>query len=163
MRLGDVDDDGLKRIFGLMLALTGEYDALVTNPPYLGAGNLNVDLKQYLEMHYKDGKSDLFAAFILRLLELCKNGGRVGMITMQSWMFLSSFEALRRKILEEKTILSMLHLGAHAFDSIGGEVTQTTAFVIANEYIPDYEATYYRLVDGHNEAEKAAIFQGANT
>ena len=163
MRLGDVDDDGLKRIFGLMLALTGEYDALVTNPPYLGAGNLNVDLKQYLEMHYKDGKSDLFAAFILRLLELCKDGGRVGMITMQSWMFLSSFEALRRKILEEKTILSMLHLGAHAFDSIGGEVTQTTAFVIANEYIPDYEATYYRLVDGHNEAEKAAIFQGANT
>jgi len=167
MRLGDVDDDGLKRIFGLMLALTGEYDALVTNPPYLGAGNLNVDLKQYLEKQYKDGKNDLFAAFILRLLDLCKSGGRVGMITMQSWMFLSSFEALRKRILDEATILTMAHLGAHAFDSIGGEVTQTTAFVLANEYMPGFKGTYYRLVDGRNEAEKEAMFErltiGGNT
>lgn len=160
-RLGDVEDEGLRRALALVLALSAKYDALVTNPPYLGAGNLDGDLKKYLEENYRDGKSDLFAAFILRLLELCKDGGRVGMITMQSWMFLSSFEALRRKILDEKTILSMLHLGAHAFDSIGGEVTQTTAFVIANEYIPDYEATYYRLVDGQNEAEKETMFQTA--
>ena len=162
-RLADVEDEGLRRALALVLALTAKYDALVTNPPYLGAGNLDVDLKKYLEENYKDGKSDLFAAFILRLLEMCKDGGHVGMITMQSWMFLSSFEALRRKILEEKTILSMLHLGAHAFDSIGGEVTQTTAFVIANECIPDYEATYYRLVDGQNEAEKEAIYKAALT
>ncbi|MBR4615908.1 MAG: N-6 DNA methylase [Kiritimatiellae bacterium] len=161
-RLGDVEDEGLRRALALVLALTAKYDALVTNPPYLGAGNLDGDLKKYLEENYKDGKSDLFASFILRLLELCKDGGRVGMITMQSWMFLSSFEALRCKILEEKTILSMLHLGAHAFDSIGGEVTQTTAFVIANEYMPNYEATYYRLVDGQNEAEKEAMFKEEN-
>ena len=161
-RLGDVEDEGLRRTLALVLALSAKYDALVTNPPYLGAGNLDGDLKKYLEENYRDGKSDLFAAFILRLLELCKDGGRVGMITMQSWMFLSSFEALRRKILEEKTILSMLHLGAHAFDSIGGEVTQTTVFVIANEYIPGYEATYYRLVDGQNEAEKEAMFKEEN-
>ena len=124
-------------------------------------GDMPVFVKDYLEKHYRDGKSDLFAAFILRLLELCEKGGRVGMITMQSWMFLSSFEALRRKILEEKTILSMAHLGAHAFDSIGGEVTQTTAFILANEFLPDFEGTYYRLVDGQNEAEKEAMYREA--
>lgn len=161
IRLGDVEDEDLKRILGLMLALTGEYDALVTNPPYLGTGNLNADLKQYLEKHYKDGKNDLFAAFILRLLDLCKSGGRVGMITMQSWMFLSSFEALRKWLLENCTILSMAHLGAHAFDSIGGEVTQTTAFVLVNEYMLGFKGTYYRLVDGRNEAEKEAMFRDA--
>lgn len=109
MRLGDVEDEDLKRIFGLMLALTGEYDALVTNPPYLGAGNLNTVLKQYLEKHYKDGKNDLFAAFILRLLDLCKSGGRVGMITMESWMFLSSYEKLRKRICEDYYIASLGH------------------------------------------------------
>ena len=160
-RLGDVEDKELRRALGLVLALTASYSALVTNPPYLGASNLESDVKDYLEKHYRDGKSDLFAAFILRLLELCEKGGRVGMITMQSWMFLSSFEALRRKILEEKTILSMAHLGAHAFDSIGGEVTQTTAFILANEFLPDFEGTYYRLVDGQNEAEKEAMYREA--
>lgn len=157
-RIDYVEDAALKRSFGLILALTRNYSALVTNPPYLGSGNLNTALKEYLEENYTDGKKDLFAAFIIRLLEMCKKGGRVGMITMQSWMFLSSFEELRRKILEERTILSMLHLGAHAFDSIGGEVTQTTAFILDSEYLPNYEGTYYRLVDGQNEAEKEAMF-----
>ena len=161
MRFADVEDNALKRIFNLILVLTGEYDALVTNPPYLGADNLNAQLKQYLEKNYKDGKNDLFAAFIMRLIERCKKGGRVGMITMQSWMFLSSFEALRKWLLDNCTILSMAHLGPHAFDSIGGEVTQTTAFVLANEYMPDFKGTYYRLVDGRNEAEKEAMFMDA--
>ena len=157
-RLDFVEDAGLKRSFGLILALTRNYSAIVTNPPYLGSSNLNIELKSYLEDNFKDGKSDLFAAFIIRLLDMCEKDGRVGMITMQSWMFLSSFETLRRKILEERTILSMLHLGAHAFDSIGGEVTQTTAFILDSEYLPDYEGVYYRLVDGQNEAEKEAMF-----
>lgn len=158
MRIIDVEDKDLRRILDLILALTGEYDALVTNPPYLGTSNLNAQLKQYLERNYKDGKNDLFAAFILRLVDRCKKGGRVGMITMQSWMFLSSFEALRKWLLENCTILSMAHLGPHAFDSIGGEVTQTTAFVLANEYMSGFKGTYYRLVDGRNEAEKEAMF-----
>ena len=160
-RLGDVEDKELRRALGLLLALTASYSALVTNPPYLGASNLESDVKDYLETHCRDGKSDLFAAFILRLLEMCEKGGRVGMITMQSWMFLSSFEALRKRILDEATILTMAHLGAHAFDSIGGEVTQTTAFVLANEYMIGFKGTYYRLVDGKNEAEKEAMFNEA--
>jgi hypothetical protein len=91
---------------------------------------------------------------------------RGAMITMQSWMFLSSFEALRSRILNQHTILSMAHLGARAFDSIGGEVVSTTAFVLENAHKPDYRGAYLRLVDGNSEAEKMemlakAIVQGS--
>jgi type II restriction/modification system DNA methylase subunit YeeA len=83
------------------------------------------------------------------------------MITMQSWMFLSSFERLRKKILDHQTILSMAHLGARAFSSIGGEVVSTTAFVMENHPDPHYKGIYIRLVDGGSEAEKATMFQEA--
>lgn len=142
----------------LILALTDHYSVVAMNPPYMGAGNMNSDLADYVKCEYPNAKADLFSVFMEVATARCMKGGRVGMITMQSWMFLSSFEALRRKLLEEKTILSMAHLGAHAFDSIGGEVTQTTTFILANEHLPGYEGTYFRLVDGQNEAEKETMF-----
>ena len=80
---------------------------------------------------------------------------------MQSWMFLSSFEDLRKWILNEKTIVSMAHLGARAFDTIGGEVVSTTAFVVSNQHVPDYRGGYVRLVDGQNEAAKSQMMQTA--
>lgn len=80
---------------------------------------------------------------------------------MQSWMFLSSFEALRSRILNRHTIVSMAHLGARAFDSIGGEVVSTTAFVLENRYRPDYRGAFIRLVDGGSEAEKRAMLEEA--
>jgi hypothetical protein len=83
------------------------------------------------------------------------------MVTMQSWMFLSSYEKLREKLLTERCILSMAHLGARGFDCIGGEVVQTTAFVLGNEAKPDYKGVYIRLVDGGNEVEKAKLFKEA--
>jgi len=85
------------------------------------------------------------------------------MITMQSWMFLSSFEALRSRILNQHTILTMAHLGARAFDSIGGEVVSTTAFVLENTHKPDYRGAYMRLVDGNSEAEKMEMMAKAIT
>jgi len=85
----------------------------------------------------------------------------VAMITMQSWMFLSSFEKLRTKILDNDTILSMAHLGARAFDSIGGEVVSTTAFVLENAHRPKYKGAYVRFVDGMSEAEKEKMFREA--
>nr|MDA3939566.1 restriction endonuclease [Spirochaetia bacterium] len=78
-----------------------------------------------------------------------------------SWMFLSSFEKLREKMINENTIITMAHLGARAFDSIGGEVVQTTSFVIEKEYREGYKGMYIRLVDGKNEAEKARMFKEA--
>lgn len=141
--------------------LSQKYHVVVTNPPYMGGKGMNADLKRFAERLYPDSKSDLFAMFIERCLELVQHQGTIGMITMQSWMFLSSFEKLRTKLLDKNTILSMAHLGARGFDSIGGEVVQTTAFTMTNTLIPDYKGAFIRLVDGNNEAEKAAMFQEA--
>lgn len=101
--------------------LSPHYHVVVTNPPYMGSKGMNADLKKFAETKYSDSKSDLFAMFIERCLELVQKHGTIGMITMQSWMFLSSFEKLRTKLLDEDTILSMAHLGPRAFDTIGGE------------------------------------------
>ena len=143
--------------------LSPHYHVVVTNPPYMGSKGMNTDLKKFAETKYSDSKSDLFAMFIERCLELVQKHGTIGMITMQSWMFLSSFEKLRTKLLDEDTILSMAHLGPRAFDTIGGEVVQTTAFTLTNTHIPDYQGAFLRLIDGNSEAEKSAMFKEAIT
>jgi len=144
--------------FRLILGLTEKYAAMVTNPPYMGGKNMNLKLASYVKREYPNSKADLFAVFIELLISACAANGRIGMITMQSWMFLSSFEELRAKLLDENTILSMAHLGAHAFDAIGGEVTQATTFVLTNVFVPDYRGLYLRLVNGLSEAEKDCLF-----
>ncbi|KJC24331.1 BREX-1 system adenine-specific DNA-methyltransferase PglX [Pseudomonas aeruginosa] len=146
-------------------ALSPRYAVIVANPPYMGGKGMNPRLSTWAKENFPSSKSDLFAMFIERNLDLTVKGGAVAMITMQSWMFLSSFESLRSRILNQHTILSMAHLGARAFDSIGGEVVSTTAFVLENAHKPDYRGAYMRLVDGNSEAEKMemmakAIVQG---
>lgn len=128
-RLADVEDAELRRALGLVLALSDSYNALATNPPYLGSDKLEVPLKEFLKENYRDGKDDLFAAFILRLLEMCTKGGRVGMITMESWMFISSFEQLRQQVCNDHYIVSLAHFGWYMIGIAFG----TTMFVIANE------------------------------
>ncbi len=134
--------------------LIPKYHVVVANPPYMGGKGMNARLKDFAQDNYPDSKSDFFAMFIERNLDLAMQKGMVAMITMQSWMFLSSYEKLREGILDDHTILSMAHLGPRAFDSIGGEVVSTTAFVIENAQHPDYKGAYIRLVDGNSEAEK---------
>lgn len=134
--------------------LNPKYHVVVANPPYMGSSGANPRLKLFAERNYSDSKSDLFAMFIERNLDLTVKRGMMSMITMQSWMFLSSFENLRNNILERYNIVSMAHLGTRAFDSIGGEVVSTTAFAIIKIYSPEYKGTYLRLVDGRSEAEK---------
>jgi hypothetical protein len=138
--------------------LAGQYDAVVANPPYMGGKAMNAQLKDYVQAIYPDSKSDLFAVFIDLNLRLAKNCGFVSMITMQSWMFLSSYEKLRQRIISEETLLSMAHLGARAFDTIGGEVVSTTAFAIKNTRLKEYNGKFLRLVDGASEAAKQAAF-----
>ncbi|CAB3821497.1 hypothetical protein LMG26854_01490 [Achromobacter aegrifaciens] len=137
------------------------YHVVVANPPYMGGKGMNGRLSAWAKENYPSSKSDLFAMFIERNLDMVLPGGAVAMITMQSWMFLSSFEALRSRILNQHTILSMAHLGARAFDSIGGEVVSTTAFVLENAHKPDYRGAYLRLVDGNSEAEKMEMLTKA--
>ena len=141
--------------------LTQKYHVVITNPPYMGGKGMNAQLKAFAEEKFPNSKSDLFAMFIERCCALAVPHGYVSMVTMQSWMFLSSFEKLREWLLEKKTILSMAHIGARGFDTIGGEVVSTTAFVLANAHLQDYKGGFVRLVDGVGEAEKIALFRNA--
>jgi hypothetical protein len=135
------------------------YDVVIANPPYMG--NFNEHLKKFAKTHYPDSKSDLFAMFMERNLDLTRPNGLVAMINMQSWMFLSSYEKLREKLLNRYAIASMAHIGARGFDSIGGEVVSTTAFVLENAARPERKGVFVRLVDGRSEAEKAAALREA--
>ncbi|MBF0232699.1 MAG: BREX-1 system adenine-specific DNA-methyltransferase PglX, partial [Desulfamplus sp.] len=134
--------------------LSPKYHVILANPPYMGSKGMNGSLGKWVKGNFPNSKSDLFAVFIERNLELTREHGFVGMITMQSWMFLSSYEKLRDKILTKNTILSMAHIGARGFDSIGGEVVSTTAFVLKNSPSPEFKGHYVRLVDGNSEQDK---------
>ena len=136
--------------------LSNKYDIIVTNPPYMGSKGFNPTLRAFAHHNYPDSRSDLFAMFMQHNLDLALRAGSIAMITMQSWMFLSSFEKLRTKLINSHTIISMAHLGARAFDIIGGEVVSTTAFVISNFRSHKYKAAYLRLTGGSCESEKQA-------
>ena len=137
--------------------LVQKYDVVVTNPPYMGASNMNPRLNDFIKNHYPDSKSDLFAVFIERCAQMDKRGGYQAMITQHAWMFLSSFEKLRAKLQLIDTV-NMAHLGARGFDEIGGEVVQTTSFVLRSSHTKGYKGTYCRLIDGDSEKAKAEMF-----
>ena len=126
--------------------LTGRYDAVVANPPYMGSRGMNSLLKKLVRDHFPDAKGDLFACFIRRGFTMAKEAGHNAMVTMQSWMFLSSFQKMRERILREKTIRTMAHLGARAFGSISGEVVQTTACVPTKPIIEGLQASVFPVV-----------------
>jgi len=138
--------------------LSQKYYVVVANPPYLGAKGMNSRLVAWTKEFYPDSKPDLFSMFIERNLSLVKNNGIIGMITMQSWMYLSSFEKLRIKLLQNSTLKTMAHLGARGFDSIGGEIVATTAFTSEKSLDREYKGAFFRLVDGRSEEEKRNLF-----
>lgn len=137
--------------------LAQKYDVVVTNPPYMGASNMNSDLSEYVKKYYPDSKSDLFAVFIEVCSRMAKQNGYQAMITQHAWMFLSSFEKLREKMMLTETI-SMAHLGARAFEEIGGEVVQTTAFVRCANHVEGYKGTYCRLIEPTSQQGKEEMF-----
>lgn len=150
--------DDLFPYFDVILALTDRYAALVMNPPYMGSGNMNATLSKYVKDEYEEGKADLFSVFMLLAIDRLLPNGKYGMINMQSWMFLSSFEKLRTRLLTENRIDNMLHLGPRTFDELSGEVVQNTAFVITNCEGKDATGAYYRLIDGKNCGDKERMF-----
>jgi len=150
----------LEKMPGIVLqarVLGSKYDVVCTNPPYMGSSGMGTRLSDYIKAMYPDSKSDLFAVFIEKCGELTKNNGFQAMITQQSFMFLSSYEKLREKLML-KDIVNMAHFGARAFEEIGGEVVQTTAFVLRNRHIKNYKATYVRLVNYDNAQQKEKEF-----
>jgi len=136
-------------------ALSPKYHVVVANPPYMGGKSMNPSLQVFARSKFPDSKSDLFAMFMERTLELSRAQGMMAMINMQAWMFLSSFEKLRNKLLSGSTLISMAHLGERGFDTIGGAVVSTTAFVFKNSLAKGYQGSFARLVDGRNESEKS--------
>lgn len=137
--------------------LAQKYDVVVTNPPYMGASNMNSDLSEYVKKYYPDSKSDLFAVFIEVCSRMAKQNGYQAMITQHAWMFLSSFEKLREKMMLTETV-SMAHLGARAFEEIGGEVVQTTSFVRVRTHIDNYKGVYCRLIEPTTQQGKEEMF-----
>ncbi|WP_026673779.1 BREX-1 system adenine-specific DNA-methyltransferase PglX [Alkalihalobacterium bogoriense] len=133
--------------------MANQYEILVTNPPYMGYGSMNRELSDFLRGNYPDSKSDLFACF-MEIDHYIKIEGFYATVNQHSWMFLNSFEKLREKIINKKIIKSMLHLGPRAFEEIGGEVVQSTAFVLRNTNIPGKKGIYLRLVDERSSEKK---------
>lgn len=157
--LGGADrDDWLRAAEMCEVLEDGRYTTLVANPPYLSMKKAKDPLKRYAKKFYKRGSSDLCAMFIERAASLAQRRGAIGMITMHAWMFLSSYRDLRPWMLSAMSIESMAHLGTSAFDSIDGEVVQTTAFATTNVACDaDRVGVYLRLVDGRDETEKAQL------
>ena len=138
-------------------ALAENYHIAVTNPPYMGSANMGAKLAEYVKKNYPDSKSDLFAVFIESCGQMTKQNGYQAMITQHAWMFLSSFEKLRAKLMLKDTV-NMAHLGARAFDEVGGEVVQTTSFVLRRSHLANCKGTYCRLIEPTSEQGKEELF-----
>ena len=137
--------------------LAGKYDIVVTNPPYMAVSNASRKMQEYVKKNFPDSKADLFAVFIERCGQFVGKNGYQAMITQHAWMFLSSFEKLRAKLQAVDTI-NMAHLGAKAFEEIGGEVVQTTSFVMRKSHVTGYKGTYCRLIEPNTQRGKEEMF-----
>ena len=138
-------------------ALAQKYDVVVTNPPYMAVSNAGAKMYNLVQKKYPDSKADMFSVFIERCEEISKPHGYQALITQHSWMFLTTFENLRKKI-NTKTLANMVHLGAHAFEEISGEVVQAVAFVMNSSNLSDYKAKFVRLIDIGNADGKQETF-----
>lgn len=138
-------------------AMAQKYDVVVTNPPYAGISNLSSKVNNFIKDNYPDSKADFFSVFIERCNDLVRKNGLQAMITQHGWMFLSSFEKLRAKLLKNETI-TMAHLGARAFEEIGGEVVQTTSFVMIKSELNEYRGVYCRLIEPNTQQGKEDMF-----
>ena len=157
MTLTNTSLDVLCPLMELAQVLVQKYDVVVTNPPYMGSSGMGAKLADFVKKNYPDSKSDLFAVFIEACGKMTRKNGFQAMITQHAWMFLSSFEKLRDKLLQKDTI-NMAHLGARAFDEIGGEVVQTASFVLRNSRIAEYKGTYCRLIEPTTQQGKESMF-----
>lgn len=154
----DAAKDAVAQLIEQAIMLSQKYDAVVTNPPYMGSrSGMGGNLYNFVVDNYPDSKADLYSVFIEKCWNLTSHVGLFAMITQHGWMFLTSFTQLRKKVLGSD-IINLLHLGSRAFDEIGGEVVQSASFVIRKTDIQKYKASYVRLLSGNSEKEKAQGF-----
>jgi hypothetical protein len=138
--------------------LSVDYDAVVANPPYMGRRNgMNGTLKSFINSVYPACKADIYAAFLQQGCTLSRPTGSNAMVTMQSWMFLSSYHGIREEILRNRTVFAMAHLGPRAFNEISGEVVQVTASIIFARRLRHFHPTFFRLVDGDSDSKQRRL------
>ncbi|GGE54790.1 BREX-1 system adenine-specific DNA-methyltransferase PglX [Priestia taiwanensis] len=143
--------------------LAGEYDVVITNPPYMGFKGMDAKLSEYVKRNFSDSKADLFSVFMERGNIFTKYLGYHCEINQQSWMFLGSYKGIRSKLLSTMFLQSMLHLGPRTFEEIGGEVVQSTAFILRKNDIKSQYGKYYRLIDyNHTELKEEAFLNKNN-
>ena len=138
--------------------LSNKFEVCITNPPYLGRKGMSTNLINYIDKKYEICKKDLFAIFILVIKKLTKYNGFTAMITQQSWMFISSYSHLRDYLINEKGLISLLHLGSNTFEEINGEVVQSTSFAFRNRMLENYVGTYIKLTNYDNEEKEKKYF-----
>lgn len=147
----------LRPLIEVAEVMAQKYHTVVTNPPYMANGGFSPKLDSYIKKYYLDCKSDLYAVFIKKCLEMARRRYFIGMITQHSWMFISSYEKLRYCTVQND-VVTMAHLGPRAFEEIAGEVVQTTTYTMRRTDMPSYIAKYSRLVDYQNQSAKEAAF-----
>ena len=150
----------LKALMVQAKVMSSKYDVMITNPPYIGISSMEAPVKDYAVKNYPNSKTDMYSMFMET--GFVKRNGYLSMINMNAWMFLSSFEKLRETLLNTKTIVSMIHLGAKAFETIGGEIVQTTSFILRNCLISNYIGVYCRLTDAASQRGKEELFLSFN-
>ena len=148
--------ENLRKLVRVARTLEQKYDAVVTNPPYAAASNLDNKLSTYIKLNYTDCKSDLFAVFIYKCKKCTVFGGYCALVTMQSWMFLSSFEKLRSNILEGE-IINLLKIGFNSFPELNSQVAHACSFVIRNIQ-GQYQSRYFDLNTGRVTDDKEVVF-----
>jgi hypothetical protein len=149
----------LKPLLEQARLLGRQYDAVVANPPYMGNRGMNPVLKGFATDQFPRSKSDLFAMFIERGCAFAAVPGRLGFITMHSWMFLSSFEDLRQRIVQTTSIETLAHLGPRAFSTISGEVVQTVAFTTFTKGIGSLRPNCFGLTSGDEDEKRANLLE----
>ena len=142
--------------------LAQKYDVVVTNPPYMGRKSLNSIISSFLNENYSAGKSELYSAFILKCIDITKTNGFTAMVTIHTWMFISSFEAIREEVLHNTTITSMVHTGAATFEELNSFNVLATVFSLRRNYIANYVSTFLRLADYYTSELKLNNFNNAD-
>ena len=141
-----------------------QYDIVVTNPPYMGNSSMPKSLSDFVRKAYPDSCQDLYTCFLERCSALTRDGGYLSMLTMHGWLFLTSFAALRQKILSTHHIISLLHLGAYAFDTSDvGSIVQSACFIMQKQADEQQEGLYFNLCTFRDTEQKRKAFLNPET
>lgn len=138
--------------------MSKKYDVCTTNPPYMGRKSMSLKLINFVDEYYPNSKYDLFAIFIENGLKRTRNGRYCSMVTMQSWMFLSSYEKMRLDIISKTSIINQIQIGYNSFPGMNSQIAHATSFIFKNKNIKEYNSKFLNLNNAPITADKNDIF-----